>query len=156
MGFLDKVKEAGKSALKGALTMASTSYGTVTSGKHKLCKIAMNSTYDKLVFVKVATVEAEYVIKDTVKTFGVHYEKDMDAFHEIKLVFNDGEEAVVLLTVNKEQGSALPSAEQRIAAQYKNAGELVESLAKHVPEIPEDTKIWVNKIMRYCGKGNLF
>ncbi len=32
MGFMDKVKQAGASALKGALTAAAKSYGTVTEG----------------------------------------------------------------------------------------------------------------------------
>ena len=42
MGFLDKLKDAGKGALKGALTMAATSYGTTTGGKHKLCKTLLS------------------------------------------------------------------------------------------------------------------
>lgn len=156
MGFLDKLKDAGKGALKGALTMAATSYGTVSVGKHQLCKVCMNSTFDKLTFVKVAAVEAEYVIKDDIKTFWLYMEDDNKYHHQIKVEFNDGETCVIMLTVDQNQGSGLSSAAARLEAHYRNAGLLVEGLAKNVPELSDETKQWVNKIMRYCGKGNLF
>lgn len=156
MGFFDKVKEAGKGALKGALVMAATPYGTVSAGKHQLCKVCMNSTYDKLTFVKVAAIEAEYVIKDDIKTFWLYMEDDVKFHHQIKVEFNSGETCVILLSVDQNQGSGLSSAAARLAAHYKTAALLVEGLAKNVPELSDETKQWVNKILRYSGKGNLF
>ncbi len=156
MGFLDKLKDAGKGALKGALTMAATSYGTTTGGKHKLCKISMNSTFDKLVFVKLATIEAEYVIKDSFKTFYVTSEDDIEGIYHIKLVYTDDETTDVMLTANKDIGSALPSAADRIAAQYENIEKFVSGMARHIPELSEDTKLWVNKIRRFCKLQNMF
>lgn len=152
MGFMDKLKDAGKSALKGALVAAATPYGTVTKGKHKLCKVCMNSTYDKLIFVKVATIEAEYVIKDDIITFIPAYEDDSNFHHTIDILFKDGESCHVILNVDKNQGSALESAGARLAAHYKEAALLVEALAKHVPQLSDDTRNWANKIMRYAGK----
>jgi len=156
MGFMDKMKEAGKGVLKGALTMAATSYGVVQTGKHKLCKVCMNSTYDKITFVKLTTVEEEYVIKDSIKTFYVYDEDNANGYHVIKVLFNDGEESTIHLTYEKDRGSALPTVEQRLAAQYEKAAYLIEALAKYVPEITDETKKWVNKIMLYAGKKVMF
>ena len=158
MGFMDKLKDAGKGALKGVLTMAATSYGMVISGKHKLCKVCMNSTYDKLTFVKVAVVDAEYSIKDNIKTFypNLASEDDMNGFHTIDIIFNNDEKSTIHIKVDQKQGSALPSAQQRIAAQYKIAADLVGALAKHTPEISEETKDWVNKIMRFAAQKEMF
>ena len=140
MGFMDKLKDVGKAALKGTIVAASTSYGTVTSGKHMLCKIGMNSKYDTLVFIKIATIEEECVIKETIKTFTLNREDDLAGKHYIDLFFQNGEKSTVLLTVDKEKGNALPTASQRLAAQYAHAAEFVEALAKNVPELSEDTK----------------
>lgn len=151
MGFMDKLKDAGKSALKSTLIAAAKSYGTVTGGKHKLCKVSMNSAYDKLTFIKVAAIEAEYVMKDDIKTFYLDREYDSRSQHYIKIEFNDGECSEILLNVNQNQGSALPTAEQRLAAQYKEAAQLVLSLAVNVPNVSEETKEWAKKIGRYAG-----
>lgn len=158
MGFFDKLKDAGKGALKGALLMAATSYGTVISGKHALCKICMNSSYDKLTFIKVAVVDAEYSIKEDIKTFypDLATEDDLNGFHTINIVFNNDEKSTVRIAVDKNQGTALPSAEQRIAAQYKSAADFVCGLAKHTPEISDETKVWVNKIMRFAARKEMF
>ena len=156
MGFFDKVKDAGKGALKGALVMAAKSYATSTFGKHKLCKISMNSTYDKITFVKGPSIEAEYVIKDSIKTFYLLDEKDSENYHVIEIVFNDGEKSTLHLNVDKNQGSNLSAAADCIAARYETPAYLVEALAKYVPEIDDATKKWVNKIMRYAGKKDLF
>ena len=158
MGFMDKLKDAGKGVLKGALIMSATSYGMVTSGKHNLCKVCMNSTYDKLTFVKVAVIEAEYSIKDDVKTFypNLAHEDDMAGYHTLDIIFNDDEKCTIHINVDKNLGSALPTAAQRLAAQYKAASDLVGGLAKHAPEISDETKAWVNKIMRFAAKKELF
>ncbi|MBS5733896.1 MAG: hypothetical protein KHW87_04225 [Clostridiales bacterium] len=156
MGFMDKLNDAGKSALKGTLAAAATSYGTVISGKHQLCKIGMNSGYDTLIFIKVAAIEEQCVIKESVKTFALNSEDIMAGKHYIDLIFQDGEKAKVQLTVDQQKGSALPTAEQRIAAQYGNTAKFVEGLAKNVPEISENTKQWVNQIMRFANRPEIF
>ena len=156
MGFFDKVKEAGKGALKGALVMAATPYGTVLGGKHKLCKVCLNSTFDKISFVKVTNIEGEYEIKEAIKTFYLFDEDDSIGHHVITVVFNDGEESRISLTYQKDQGSGLSSASQRVAAQYSKAGDLVEALGLNVAELSDDTKKWANKIMLYAGKKAIF
>lgn len=156
MGFLDKLKEAGKGVVKGVLTMAATPYGRVVVGKHQICKVSMNNSHDKIVFIKVVAIEAEYTIRDEVESFSVWEDNDAKSHHLIKIVFKSGEHSIISLSINKDQGRALPSAAQRVAAQYRNAGVLVKALAKNVPEISDDTKQWVNKIMRFCGNSPLF
>ena len=151
MGFMDKLKDAGKAALKGTLAAAATSYGTVISGKHQLCKIGMNSSYDTLIFIKVAVIEEQCVIKESVKTFTLNSEDIIAGRHYIDLIFQDGEKSTVQLTIDRQKGSALPTAEQRLAAQYENAAKFIEGLAKNVSEISEDTKQWVNQIMSFAN-----
>lgn len=147
---MDKLKEVGGKAMKGALTMAATSYGTVTEGKYKLCKISMNSAHDKLTFIKVAAIEGEHVIREDIKTFKLLSEGN--DLYLIELEFNDGETSRVALSADKDQGSALPTAQERLAAQYNGMAKFLEALAKHVPAISDGTKDWVNKIMRYASR----
>lgn len=156
MGFMDKLKDAGKAALRGTVAAAATSYGTVISGKHQSCKIGMNSNYDTLIFIKVAAIEEQCVIKESIKTFTLNSEDIIAGVHYIDLVFQDGENAKVQLMVDKKKGSALPTAEQRLAAQYGNAAKFIEGLAKNVPEISENTKQWVNQIMRFANMPEIF
>lgn len=156
MGFMDKLKNAGKTALQGTMAAAATSYGSVISGKHKLCKIGMNSGYDTLIFIKVAAIEEQCVIKESIKTFSLNSEDILAGRHYIDLFFQDGEKSTIQLTVDKQKGSALPTAEQRLAAQYENAAKFVEGLAKNTPEISENTKQWVNQIMRFANRPEIF
>ena len=156
MGFMDKLKDAGKVALKGTMAAAATSYGTVISGKHNLCKVAMNSAYDTLIFIKIAAVEEQCVMKDSIQSFELFEENIAAGRHSIKLYYQDGEESIVSLKVDKDRGSALPAADQRVAAQYANAAKFVVGLANHVPEISDNTKQWVNQIMRFANKSELF
>lgn len=156
MGFLDKMKDAGKGVLKGALTMAATSYGTATNGKHKLCKISMNSAFNKIIFVKLAAIEAEYVIKESFKTFYVVSEDDIEGVYILKLVYNDGETTDITLRSEENVGSGLSSASDRVAAHYSNIEKLVSGLARNIPELSDDTKLWVNKIMKISKKPNIF
>lgn len=155
MGFMDKLKDAGKAALKGTVAAAATSYGSVISGKHQLCKIGMNSGYDTLIFIKLATIEEQCVIKERVKTFVLNSEDIAAGKHYIDLIFQDGEKSTVQLTVDQQKGSAL-SAKQQLAAQYGNAAKFIEGLAKNVPEISENTKQWVNQMMRFANRPEIF
>ncbi len=156
MGFTDKLKNAGKAVLKGTIAAAATSYGTVISGKHQFCKIGMNSSFDTLVFIKIAVIEEQYVIKESIKTFFLNSEDIMAGKHYIDLIYQDGEKSTVQLTVDEKIGSRLPTAEKRLAAQYRNAAMFVEGLAKNVSEISENTKQWVNMIMRFAMMPDVF
>ena len=124
----------------------------MTDGKYKLCKISMNGAHDKLVFIKVASIEGEHMIREDIKTFRLFSESDSKDMYHIELEFNDGETSRVMLSADKEQGSALPTAQERLAAQYGNMAKFLKDLAKNVPAISDGTKEWVNKIMRYANQ----
>ncbi len=156
MGFMDKLKDAGKGALKGTLIMSARSYATVTSGKHKLCKISLNTTHDKLMFIKVSTIEEECVIKDSIRTFSIAPTNNKEESFSLRLFFNDGETSDALIMIDKKMGNALPTAEERIAAQYKDLSEFIKALAKNVPELDDSMKDFTNKIMRYTKNPDIF
>ncbi len=156
MGFMDKLKEAGKGALKGAVIMAARPYANVFDGKHKNCKISLNTTNDKLMFIKVSEIEEECVIKENVKTFTVISDDDNESFYAIKIDYINGESTYAHPIVNKRQGNALPSASERLAAQYADMSLLVEALARGAMELSDETKNWVNKIMRFASKPHIF
>jgi len=155
MGFMDKLKEVGKTAAKGALTMAATSYGTVIGNPYGLCKISMSGT-SKIVIVKVTEIVKELTIANDIQTFYLESENTIKMEHTIALVTREGEKILVLLNVDKNRGSGLSTAEARLAAHYEYAAFLVEALAKNVPEMSDETKLWVNKIMTLAGKSTLF
>ncbi|MBR7133675.1 MAG: hypothetical protein IKD04_09115 [Clostridia bacterium] len=156
MGFLDKMKDVGKGALKGALIMSARSYANVTRGKHKLCKISLNTTHDKLMFIKVSTIEEECVIKDSIRTFSITPINDKETSFTLKLFYKDGETSDALIMINENKGSALSTASERVAAQYSDMADFIEALAKNVSELDESMKEFSNKIMRYAGKQNIF
>ena len=156
MGFMDKLKGIGKNALKATMVMAATSYGTVTRGKHKLCKISLNGAHGKLMFIKVSSIEEECVIKDSIKTFSASALNGKETSFTLTLFYNDGETSDVMIMINENVGSALPTAEQRVAAQYKEISDFIKALAENVPELDESMKNWVNKIMRYANKPDIF
>ena len=156
MGFLDKMKDVGKSALKSTLIMAAESYATVTRGKHKLCKISLNTTHDKLMFIKVFAIEEECTIKDSIKTFSVSPTNDKETSFTLKLFYNDGETSDALIMIDEKRGNALPTAQERVAAQYADMSVLIEALAKNVFELDDNMKDYCNRIMRYAGKSDIF
>ena len=156
MGFLDKMKDVGKGALKSALIMAARPYANVTRGKHKLCKISLNTTHDKLMFIKVSTIEEECIIKDSIRTFSVSPINGKETSFTLKLFYNDGETSDALIMIDEKKGSALPTAEERVAAQYADMSEFIKALAKNVPELDDNMKDYCNKIMRYAGKSEIF
>lgn len=156
MGFLDKMKDVGKGALKSALIMAARPYANVYDGKHKHCKISLNTTNEKLMFIKVSTIEEECEIKENIKTFSVVSDDDRESFYAIHIKYNNGESSYAHPIVDKQRGSALPSAEERLAAQYSDMSVFIEALAKGVAELSDETKLWVNKIMRFANKPDIF
>lgn len=152
MGFMDKLKSAGQSLAKGAIAAAATSYGRVSSGKYSGCKIGMNSVYDTVTFIKVTKIEAQFVIKDSFRSFVVCKDNDVDGLYELELIPFEGESFRISLATDKNQGSALPTAERRIAAQYSVMADLVKALGKFVPELTDNEKMWVGKILRFANK----
>ena len=155
MGFLDKLKNAGKEAVKGALIMAAKSYGTVLDKSNGLCKVGLGNNNTALVLIKVSKIEQQYTIAEDIKTFTVVEDDIQRNRHSIEIELNNGEKFGILLTVDKNQGSALPTAEERVAAHYANAAEFLYALARHVPTISPETKDWVNGIMRLAGQPQL-
>ena len=149
MGFMDKVKQAAGSAVKGALQMAATSYGIVDEGKYKGSKVCMNTANDTLVFILVAAVQGKHVIKDDIQCFDVRRNRDL--FY-ITLYFNDGETSRIVCKPDENKGSALPDASARLAAHYKDIHHLVSHLAKHTRFANEETQKEVSVIAAYCSK----
>ena len=143
MGFLDKVKEAGKAAAKGGIAMAAHSYGVVTGGKYNLCKISMNSTFDTLTFIKLTSIEGTHVIKDDIKTFTLCKGNDSTFFLEI--IFNNGEKSDVMLKEDNVNNGALE-------VRYKSMATLVDALVKYVPEVTPENEQLARLIMSYGGK----
>lgn len=152
MGFMDKLKDFGKKAAKGALTMASKDYGLVWEGAHKMCKLSTNSTLDKLHFIKLTDIQATYDMKEDIKTFTFTEFNVNESIYKIRIYFNNGENSCVTLKYNKDTGSALPTPEQRIAAHVKDMADLLENMTKKGPSIDEETKKYVNTIMRFAGR----
>lgn len=149
MGFMDKVKQAAGSAVKGALQMAATSYGIVDEGKYKGSKVCMNTANDTLVFILVAAEQGKHIIKDDIKCFDVRRNRELIY---VTLYFNDGETSRIVCKPDENQGSALPDASARLAAQYKLIDHLVSHLAKHTQCANEDTQKEVSVIAAYCGR----
>lgn len=147
MGFMDKLKGAAKSAAKGAVIMAAHTYGVVTDDKYKGCKISMNSTYDKLTFIKLTEIQGEHVIKDDIKTFWLFNEKNDT--HIIKIEFTNGDISTVTLNStfnNPTSTNTTPTLEQK----YRDIAKLVEALTKYAQNISPETRAWANQILAYA------
>lgn len=151
MGFMDRLKDTGKKAAGMAFILSAPMYGMVSAGEHKMCKISLNKTHDRLIFLKGAAVEKECVVKDEIRTFSVISDDCENQYHSIRLSYQDGKTSDVLVAVEKDRGSELPTAAERVAAQYAKAGELITLLAKDANEISDDTRSWANKIMRFAN-----
>lgn len=150
MGFLDKLKEGAKSAAKGALIAAATPYGYVSlmsKTEYKGSKISMNAAYDKLTFIKGASIFKEHVIADDVKTFYVTGEKDKQYMHFFNIELTDGTVIDAEIRGQENTTGSVASLEQM----YKNPALLVKALALHAQEVSPETKHWCNKILAFAG-----
>lgn len=145
MGFMDKLKDAGSKALKGAVAMASTSYGLVSTGKHANCKVAMTPEHDTIVFIKIATEEARYNIREDIKFF--EYTGAIQNSHTISVVYNNDETSNILLSPDNQKTT--------LEEQYANMAVLLMALSGRLTTTDE-TKSWVNLIMRYAGRKPMF
>ncbi len=155
MGFMDKLKGFGKKAVMGALLASQRSYASVFDGKHKGCKIGMDAHGD-LLMIQGANLKAKYNIKETFETFAVVESDITRNNHKLFLFYKDGERSDIKLVVNTQQGSALPTAEERIAAQHKEAGIFIKALAKALPANDEKTQRFVNVMMAFVGEKPMY
>ena len=151
MGFMDKLKDVGKKAAYGAILASVKKYGTITDGKYKGCQVGADAHGETLLFIMVAKENGRHVIKEDIASIAFKsIDSTNDTFH-LDLNFKDGEKSTVLMSSDKNQGSALPTAEQRLAAQYDHIAEFLLMFAYKV-DFSADTKDAMNLIMRYTGK----
>ena len=155
MGFMDKLKGFGKKAAMGALLAAQRSYASIYDGKHKGCKIGMDAHGD-LLMIKGTNLEAKYKAKETFETFQVVKSDIYNNSHTLKLFYKDNEISHIRLIVNTQQGSALPTAEERIAAQHRDAATFIKALADAVPVEDDETKKFVNLMMTFVGEKPMY
>ena len=151
MGFMDKLKSVGKKAAYGAILASVRKYGTVSEGKYKGCQIGADSHGETLLFIMVAKENGRHVIKEDISSIDFRsIDKNNDIFH-LDLNFKDGEKSAVVVSSNKNQGSALPTAEQRLAAQFADMADFLTMFVGKV-EYSNETKDLINLIMRYTGR----
>lgn len=154
MGFLDKLKDAGKKAGEGALLMAEYECASVYSGKHNGCKVSVHKSEPVLRFIRIAKLEEDMPISNikTVEVISYDANKDYWAF---KLVYQDGDSSTISLSMEYQMGSNLPTAEKRLAAKYMHATSIVTALGKNIPNLPEETVRIFNWILRIGNKPEL-
>lgn len=151
MGFLDKLKDAGKKAGEGAMLMAEHECASVSSGKHKGCKISMHKSEPVLRFIRIAKLEEDMPISN-IKTVEVYkYDADKDSWF-FRLVYQDGDNSIIMLSMEHQTGSQLPTVEQRLAAKYMHASKIVAVLGKNIPNLPEETVRIFNWVLRIGNK----
>lgn len=151
MGFMDKLKDAGKKAVFGAMLASTKKYGTVIRGKYKGCQVAADASGDILLFVMIAKENGRHNIREDIKSMEFSIISIDQSIFELTLEFKDGENCVIAMHKEENQGSALPSADQRVAAQHSHIAEFLMKLV-HKLEYSEQTKANINLIMRYTNK----
>lgn len=154
MGFMDKLKEAGKKAVFGAMLASTKKYGFVVEGKYKGCQVATDAPGDILLFIMVAKENGRHNIKEDISSMDFSIINLDTSSFQLTLEFRDGEKSVIAMRADEKQGSALPTADQRVAAQHRHIAEFLLKLV-HKLEYSEQTKANINLIMRYTGKKEL-
>lgn len=147
MGFMDKLKDAGKKAAFGAMLAAVKKYGLVIAGKYKGCQVATDAHGEILLFVMVAKESGRHNIREDIRSMAMTISDNSNSHFHLTLTFKDGETCTIMLSKDEKQGSALPTAEQRVAAHYRHIAEFLMKLIDKV-EFSEDTKAVINYIMR--------
>ncbi len=154
MGFMDKLKDAGKKALFGAMLASTKKYGYVLDGKYKGCQVATDAPGDILLFVMVAKESGRHNIREDIESMDFSV-IDLDASSfQLTLMFKDGEKCVIAMRADEKIGSGLPTAAQRVAAQHSHIAEFLLKLV-HKLKYSQETKANINLIMRYTGKKEL-
>lgn len=154
MGFMDKIKDAGKKAVFGAMLASTQKYGFVVDGRYKGCQVATDAPGDILLFVMVAKENGRHNIREDIKSMEFSIIDIDSSSFQLTLEFKDGQKSVIGMSADKNQGSALPTAAQRVAAQHKHIADFLLKLV-HKLEYSEQTKANINLIMRYTGKKEL-
>lgn len=151
MGFLDKLKGFGKKAAFGAILASTHKYGTVSEGKHKACQVAVDAHGEKLLFVMVAKLNAQYEIREEIASADFRRVGNSEHLYWLTLTFKDGQTSKISLQEETQVGSALPTAEERVAAHYSNMATFLAHIAKKVEVTPSGLEL-INLIMRYANK----
>lgn len=151
MGFMDKVKEAGKKAVFGAMLASTKKYGFVVDGKYKGCQVATDAPGEILLFVMVAKENGRHNIREDIQSMDFSIINLDKSSFQLTLNFKDGEKSVIGMHADEKMGSALPTAAQRVAAQHAHIEEFLSKLV-HKLEFDEQTRANINLIKRYTGK----
>lgn len=151
MGFMDKVKDAGKKAVFGAMLASTKKYGFVVDGKYKGCQVATDAPGEILLFVMVAKENGRHNIREDIASMNFAI-TDLDrSFFKLTLNFKDGEKCVISMHSDENVGSALPTADQRVAAHHAHIEEFLSKLENKL-DFDEQTRANINLIKRYTGK----
>ncbi len=154
MGFMDKLKQSGKKAVFGAMLASTKKYGYVVEGKYKGCQVATDAPGDILLFIMVAKENGRHNIREDISSMDFSIINLDTSSFQLTLEFKDGEKSVIAMCADEKQGSALPTAAQRVAAQHSHIAEFLLKLV-HKLEYSEQTKANINLIMRYTGEKEL-
>lgn len=149
MGFLDKLKDAGKKGAYGALLAATHKYGTVSEGKYKGCQVAIDAPGEILIFVMVAKESGRHTIREDIASADFCRVGNSDDLYWLELTFKDGETCRITMKAETEVGSALPTAEQRVAAHYKNMATFLKHIATKTDVTASGLDL-INLVMRYA------
>ena len=151
MGFMDKLKDAGKKAANGALLASVHKYGIVDDGKYKGCQVATDASGEVLLFIMVAKESGRHIIHEDIASADFCKVGHSDELYWLTLTFKSGETCRIVLKEETQIGSALPTAEQRLAAHYDNMAKFLTHIATRV-EVTASGLELINVIMRYACK----
>lgn len=151
MGFLDKLKDAGKKAAYGALLASVHKYGTVSDGKYKGCQVATDAHGEVLLFVMVAKESGRHNISEDFASADFRRVDNSNDLYWLELTFKSEETCRITLKAENEVGTALPTAEERLAAHYDNMAKFLGYIAKKVPVTASGLDL-INLVMRYACK----
>ena len=151
MGFLDKLKGFGKKAAYGALLASVHKYGTVSDGKYKGCQVATDAQGETLLFVMVAKENGRHNIREDIASANFRRVGNSEDLYWLELTFKSGETCKITLKAENEVGTALPTAEQRLAAHYDNMAKFLGYIAKKV-QVTEAGLDLINLVMRYANQ----
>ena len=154
MGFLDKLKNAGKKAAYGALLASVHKYGIVDDGKYKGCQVATDAPGEVLLFIMVAKESGRHNIREDIASADFRKVGNSGDLYWLTLTFKSGESCRIALSAENQVGTALPTAEERLAAHYKNMAIFLEHIAKKVEVTASGLEV-INLVMRYACKSEI-
>ncbi len=151
MGFMDKLKDMGKKAAYGAILASVHKYGTVSEGKYKGCQVATDAPGEVLLFVMVAKESGRHNIREDIASADFSRVGNSGDLYWLTLTFKSGETCRIVLKAENEVGTALPTAEERLAAHYKNMAIFLTHIATKVAVTASGLEL-INLVMRYANK----